>query len=161
VEFACPVDPAGVEIDGIEEIMQVDFAGEFEIARVQAVLDFLVLETLLRELGDVIVGVGGANLRLFCFAVGGDGCEEDEPAGDDRRRPAEARKSCGPLDVGRLQPCVGEIGVDSGWVGGGSAETWPFGVRLEEGPRKPGHSGSPAKAQATRKSDAMTLFIVL
>jgi hypothetical protein len=32
---------------------------------------------------------------------------------------------------------------------------------LEEGPRKPGHSGSPAKAQATRKSDAMTLFIVL
>jgi hypothetical protein len=32
---------------------------------------------------------------------------------------------------------------------------------LEEGPRKPGHSGSPAKAQETRKSDAMTIFIVL
>jgi len=32
---------------------------------------------------------------------------------------------------------------------------------LEEGPRKPGHSGSPAKAQATRKSDAMTLLMIL
>jgi hypothetical protein len=31
---------------------------------------------------------------------------------------------------------------------------------LEEGPRKPGHSGSPAKAQATRKSDAMTLPMI-
>jgi len=32
---------------------------------------------------------------------------------------------------------------------------------LEEGPRKPGHSGSRAKAHATRKSDAMTLLMIL
>ena len=33
---------------------------------------------------------------------------------------------------------------------------------LEEGPRKPGHSGSPAKAQAARrKSDAITLLMIL
>jgi hypothetical protein len=32
---------------------------------------------------------------------------------------------------------------------------------LEEGPRKPGHSGSPAKAQGARKSDAMTQFMIL
>jgi hypothetical protein len=32
---------------------------------------------------------------------------------------------------------------------------------LDEGPRKPGHSGSPAKAQVARKSDAMTLFMIL
>ena len=131
MEFACPVDLAGVEIDGIEEIMQVDFAGEFEIARVQTVLEFLVFETLLGELGDVIVGVGGANLRLFRFAVGGDGCEEDVPAGDYRRRPAEARKSRGPFDIGSFRPFAGEIGVDGGGVGGGSAETRPFGVRGE------------------------------
>ena len=84
MEFACPVDLAGVEIDGIEEIMQVDFAGEFEIARVQTVLEFLVFETLLGELGDVIVGVGGADLRLFRFAVGDDCGEKNVLAGDDR-----------------------------------------------------------------------------
>ena len=111
--------------------MQVDLARELEIACVQTVLDFLVFEALLRELGDVIVGVGGANLRLFSFAVGGDGCEEDVPAGDDGRRPAEARESGGLLDVGRLRPGAGKSGVYGGRVGGGSAETWPFGVSSE------------------------------
>lgn len=32
---------------------------------------------------------------------------------------------------------------------------------LEKGPRKPGHSGSPAKAQAARDSEVMTLLMVL
>jgi hypothetical protein len=32
---------------------------------------------------------------------------------------------------------------------------------LEEGPRKPGHSRSPAKAQGASKSVAMTLFMIL
>src|SRR5580700_654798 len=31
---------------------------------------------------------------------------------------------------------------------------------LEEGPRKPGHSGSPATAQGTRRSVATTLFMI-
>src|SRR5262245_26460630 len=32
---------------------------------------------------------------------------------------------------------------------------------LDEGPRNPGHSGSPAKAQAITKRDAMTRCIIL
>jgi len=131
VQFACPVDLAGVEIDGIEKIMHCDFVRKLEIACVQAVQNFLVFETLLREFGDVIVGIVGADLRLFRFAVGGDGCEEDVPAGDDRRRPAEARKSRRPFDIGSFRPFVGEIGVDGDGVGGGSAETRPFGVSGE------------------------------
>ena len=86
MEFAPPVDLAGVEIDGIEEVMEEDFVREFEIARVQAVQKLLVFETLLHEFGNVIVGIVGADLRLFRLAVGCDGCNEDVPAGDDSEK---------------------------------------------------------------------------
>ena len=99
IEFAFPVDFAGVEIDGIEEIMEGDFVGELEVARVQAIQKLLAFEALLREFGDVVVGIGRAGLRLFGLAVGGDGGEEDALAGDDRRRPAEAGEGRGPFDV--------------------------------------------------------------
>ena len=131
MEFACPVDLAGVEIDGIEKIMHCDFVRKLEIARVQAVQNFLVFKTLLREFGDVIVGIGGTDLRLFRFAVGGDGCVEVVPAGDDRRSPAEASKCRRPFDIGSFLPFVVEFGVDGDGVGCGSAETRPFGVSGE------------------------------
>ncbi len=85
MEFARPVDLAGIEIDGLEEIVQRDFVGKLEIAGVQALQNLLLFETLLRKLGDVIVGIVGADLRLFRFAIGCDGGDEDIVAGDDRR----------------------------------------------------------------------------
>ena len=48
----------------------------------------------------------GQSLRLFRFAVGSDSCEEDVPAGDDRRRPAEAGEGRGPFDIGSFRPFV-------------------------------------------------------
>ena len=77
MKFALPFDLAGVEIYGIEEVMHGDFVREFEVARVQTIQKFLAFESLLREFGDVVVGIVAADLRLFRFAIGGDGREED------------------------------------------------------------------------------------
>ena len=89
--------------------MYGDFVGEFEIARVQTVQKFLAFETLLREFGDVIVGIGTADLWLFCFAVGCDGREKNVLASDDRGRPAEAGNRRGPFDVGTSSTmCLGD-----------------------------------------------------
>jgi hypothetical protein len=73
------------------------------------------------------------------------------------------RKMLLPATIGEDQPRPGSVAVHSIWEvfdhWSGRLELMAEG--LEEGPRKPGHSGSPAKAQATRKSQAMTLFMIL
>ena len=47
MELAFPVGLAGFEIDGIEKVMKGNLVGKLEIARVEAVQEFLVFETLL------------------------------------------------------------------------------------------------------------------
>src|ERR1017187_2290645 len=69
-----------------------------------------------------------------------------------------------PATIGEDQPRPGRVAVHSILEVfdhlSGRSELMVEG--LEKGPRKPGHSGSAAKAQATRKSNAMTrLMIVL
>src|SRR5260370_21265130 len=108
--------------------MQRDFVGRFEVALVEAVDALLAFYALLLELGDIVVRIINAGLRLLGLTIGDDGGEEDASAADDGRRPAEARNVCGPFDVFRLRPFFGEIGVGNSGVGGGSAEGGPFGI---------------------------------
>ena len=73
------------------------------------------------------------------------------------------RKMFLPATIGEDQPRPGRVAVHSILEVfdhlSGRLELMADG--LEEGPRKPGHSGSAAKAQATKKSDAMTRFMFL
>ena len=80
--------------------MKCHFVREFEIARVQTVQKFFAFQSLLREFGDVIVGIVAADLWLFRFAISGDGRKKDVLAGDDRRRPAETGDGRCPFDIG-------------------------------------------------------------
>jgi len=91
--------------------MDGDFVGEFEVAGVETSEDFLFAESLFREFGDVVVGIGAADLGLLGFTVGGDRSEEDGVAGDDGGGPAEAGDGGSPFDIGGFGPGVGEARI--------------------------------------------------
>ncbi len=76
VEFALPFFFAGVEVQAIEEIMQRDFSGHLDIARVDFLHHLFFTEALLGQLGNVFIAVLGSGLRLLRFSVRDHGGEK-------------------------------------------------------------------------------------
>src|SRR6185369_14118227 len=63
VELFFPFDIAGFEVEAIEQVMNGDFTRQLDVALGEAFDDLLYRQSLLFELGGVLVAVLGAGLR--------------------------------------------------------------------------------------------------